>query len=322
MNDLLLILTIFLIVAGGVAASAFFIRRETRTLREKKEDNLVLAQISEKMGQQIQIQDSLKNGIVKTHEELSHLRQEEELRKQRELENIERIKRLDSIVAGTYAKGLSGENILREIFKQFPKDMIATNFAVGGKTVEFGLVLPNKKIIPIDSKWTASNLTLSLEKETSPEKREKIIEEIEREVIKRIKEVKQYIDPAVTWSQAIVALPDSVYSVCKKPHLEAQKTDILLMPYSMALPLLLYMYRLHLQYAQSLDLENLQSHLANVTRNLNEMEIVLENQIARGSTMISNAYSTYKQIISRIKSSLTELQIKPPKEKKKLEKPK
>lgn len=322
MNELLFILIIFLIVAGGVITSIFFIKREIRSWREGKDDNLILTQISEKMGQQIQMQEFLKNGITKTQEELNRLKQAEELRKQRETENIERIKRLDAIIAGSYAKGVSGENILREIFKQFPKEMIATNFMVGGKVVEFGLVLPNKKIIPIDSKWTASKLVLELEKDRSPEEKEKIIEEIEKEVIKRIKEVKQYIDPSTTWSQAIVAVPDSVYAVCRKPHIEAQKTDIILMPYSMTLPLLLYMYRLHIQYAQSVDLENLQSHLNNISKNLNEMESILENQIARGGTMITNAYTTYKQIMSRIKSSLTEIQLKTPKEKKKLQKPK
>jgi CRISPR/Cas system CSM-associated protein Csm2 small subunit len=93
------------------------------------------------------------------------------------------------------------------------------------------------------------------------------------------------------------------------------------MPYSMVLPLILYMYRLHFQYAISLDMENLQNHLISISKNLTEMETILENQIARGGTMISNAYSIYKQIISKIKSSLCELQIKSFKEKQKLEKP-
>jgi len=229
---------------------------------------------------------------------------------------------VDEIIAGTSAKGISGEEILRETFKKLPQEMIENNFTVGGKTVEFALVLPNNKRLPIDSKWPAGNLLLALEKETLPEKRKEIINEIEKETIKRVKEVRQYIDPNLTWSQAIAAVPDSVYGVCQEAHLRARENDVILMPYSMVLPLLLYMYRLHSQYAMSLDMENLKNHLISISKNLNEMEAVLENQIARGSTMISNAYSTYKQIISRIKSSLTELQIKSPEEKKKLEKPK
>ena len=48
------------------------------------------------------------------------------------------------------------------------------------------------------------------------------------------------------------------------------------------------------------------------------MENILENKIARGTTMVSNAYSEYKQMISKIRASLSELQLKKPGEKKKL----
>jgi hypothetical protein len=90
------------------------------------------------------------------------------------------------------------------------------------------------------------------------------------------------------------------------------------MPYSMVLPLLLYIYRFHLQYAISLDLENLQNHLIAITKNLDEMENILENRIYRGATMVSNAYLDYKQLISRIKSSVEQIKLKGEDEIKKL----
>ena len=80
-----------------------------------------------------QIQKILKDGVERTRETLEHLKREGALRRQRDLESIERLKRLDNIISGTTAKGLSGENILHEIFKQFPEDMIVTNFSVHGK---------------------------------------------------------------------------------------------------------------------------------------------------------------------------------------------
>ena len=227
---------------------------------------------------------------------------------------------MDEIIAGTSAKGISGEEVLRETFKKLPAEMIETNFSVGGKQVEFALVLPNQKRLPIDSKWPAGNLLLELEKETSPKRKKEIIEEIERETIRRVKEVRQYIDPNITWSQAIAAVPDSVYSVCRQAHLRARENDVILMPYSMVLPLILYMYRLHLQYAISIDMENLKNHLISISRNLDEMESILENKIYRGATMVQNAYLDYKQMISKIRASLQELQIKELKEVRKLKK--
>ena len=317
---------VFLILIIGFGIFAYLILKISERLGQQAQINLQQAQdlqeIKEKLSLGTQLQGYLKNGLEKTADLLEDLKSTDKLRQQRETEFLERIKRVDEIIAGTSAKGISGEEILRETFKKLPQEMMENNFTVGGKTVEFALILPNNKRLPIDSKWPAGELLLKLEKESSPEKRKEIIEEIEKETIKRVKEVKQYIDPDLTWSQAIAAVPDSVYGVCREAHLRARENDVILLPYSMVLPLVLYMYRLHLQYAMSLDMENLQNHLISISKNLNEMETVLENQIARGSTMISNAYSTYKQIISRIKSSLTELQIKSPEEKKKLEKPK
>lgn len=326
MSEILFISIIFLIVAGGIGVLINFLLKVTEKLGQQSQVNLQQAQdiqeIKEKLLLGTQLQDHLKNGIEKTRDLLEDLKRADEVRREKEIEFLERIKRVDEIIAGTSAKGISGEEILRETFKKLPPEMIETNFTVSGKTVEFALILPNNKRLPIDSKWPAGNLILELEKESSPKKRKEIIGEIEKETIKRIKEVKQYIDPAVTWSQAIAAVPDSVYGVCREAHLRAREQDVILMPYSMVLPLLLYMYRLHLQYSVSIDIENLQNHLISISRNLDEMEDILENKIARGTTMVSNAYADYKQMIGRIRASLSELQLKKPEEKEKLEKPK
>jgi DNA recombination protein RmuC len=282
------------------------------------EQQKMIQEIKERMLLGTQLQDHLKEGIEKTRDLIEELRKSDEVRKEREREFLERIKRIDEIIAGTSTKGMSGEEILRETFKKLPPEMIETNFQVRGKIVEFALLLPNGKRLPIDSKWVAGKLLLELEKETNQEKRKEIIEEIEKEVIRRIKEVKQYIDPDLTWSQAIAAIPDSVYAVCKNAHLKAREENVILMPYSMVLPLLLYIYRFHLQYAISLDIENLQNHLLSITKNLDEMENILENKVNKGVTMVSNAYLEYKNLISRIKSSLEQIKLKEKEELKKL----
>lgn len=269
-----------------------------------------------------QLQEYLKEGVEKTRNAIEQIQQFNEAKKQQDLEFLERIKRIDQVIAGAYSsKGISGEKILQETFKKLPPEMIETNFAVGGKVVEFALILPNNKRIPIDSKWPAEKLLLELEKEKSPERKKAIIQEIEKETIRRIKEVGQYIDPNVTWSQAIAAVPDSVYSVCSEAHLIARENNVILMPYSMVLPLILYMYRLHLQYSVSLDLENLQNHLIAIAQNLQKMENVLENKIARALAMINNAYSEYQQLIARARNSLAQIKLQPTK-KKELKNPK
>lgn len=302
---------LYVLVFSGFLTFFYFVFKLSEKIGQQAQINLQqakdLQEIKEKLFLGTQLQDHLKNGLEKTKEILEELKRRDEVRKEREKEFLERIKRMDEIIAGTSSKGMSGEEILRETFKKLPPEMIETNFQVRGKIVEFALVLPNGKKLPIDSKWPAGNLLVALEKEESQEKRKEIIEEIDKEVIRRIKEVKQYIDPTLTWSQAIAALPDSVYSVCRQAHLKAREENVILIPYSMVLPLLLYMYRLHLQYAISIDIENLQNHLIAISKELDEMENILENKIYRGVTMISNAYSDYKKAISKVRSSIVEL---------------
>jgi DNA recombination protein RmuC len=282
------------------------------------EQQRIIQDIKERLLLESQLQNHLKEGLEKTRDLIEELKKDEQIRSEREKEFLERIKRIDEIIGGTSAKGISGEEILRETFKKLPAEMIETNFQVNGKVVEFALILPNGKRLPIDSKWVAGRLVVALEKETDQQKRKEIIEEIEKEVMRRIKEVRQYIDPHLTWGQAIAAVPDSVYAVCRNSHLKAREENVILMPYSMVLPLILYFYRLHLQYSISLDIENLQNHLISVAKNLDQMENILENKIYRGATMVSNAYSEYKQLISRIRSSIEEIKLKRSMENKKL----
>jgi len=290
---------------------------EEKRKRERREREEIFKKEIQEIKEKILLQSALQESLEKTTKEMKDLsrdlleevRRRDEIRREKEKEIFETIKRLDQVVTGTTSKGSSGEEILREAFKKLPPEMIETNFRVGGKVVEFALLLPNGKRLPIDSKWPTSRLILELEEEKNVEKKKKIIEEIEKEVMKKIKEVKQYIDPDLTWSQAIAAVPDSVYNVCYNVHSFARKENVLLIPYSWVLPLLLYMYRLHLQYVVSIDFENFKNYLMLISKSLGEMESILENKIYRGSQMISNAYLEYKTKISQVRNVVNQLSL-------------
>jgi len=308
---------IVLIILIGVFFALLFWFEEKRK-KEGKEAQESLKKEIQEIKEKILVQSALQESLEKTTKEMKDLsrdlleevRKRDEMRKEKEKEFFERIKRLDQMLTGTTAKGSSGEEILREAFKKLPPEMIETNFRIGGKVVEFALLLPNGKRLPIDSKWPSSRLILELEKEENVEKKKEIIEEIEKEVMKKIREVKQYIDPDLTWSQAIAAVPDSIYNVCYNVHSFAKKENVLLVPYSWVLPLLLYMYRLHLQYAVSIDFENLKNYLVLISKNLEEMESILENKIYKGNQMISNAYLEYKTKISQIRNFVNQISLK------------
>ena len=83
--------------------------------------------------------------------------------------------------------------------------------------------------------------------------------------------------------------------------LDAYKKGVIVIPYALVLPYLLTLFNLHLQYAGSLDVENLQHYIMDIKRHLEAMEAVLENNIVRAGKMISNAANEYRQAMGSIR---------------------
>lgn len=218
------------------------------------------------------------------------------------------VQRMEGTISGTKRRGEAGENILQEIFKAFPPNMVARGFRIAGKEVEFALILSNDRVVPIDSKWTAQNLLVQLAQEKEPTLQSNFINRIEHEVNRRVTEVAQYIDPARTVPWAVATIPDAAFSVCRKAHLDAYKKGVILIPYSLTLPYLLTLFNLHLQYAGSIDIENLQHYIMDIKRQVEQMETTLENSIMRAVKMIDNAASDYRQALGSIRGSLINLQ--------------
>jgi hypothetical protein len=86
---------------------------------------------------------------------------------------------------------------------------------------------------------------------------------------------------------------------------------VILMPYSMTIPYVLALFRLHLQYAKSIDLENLEGYLQQIDDNVASLDRLLENNIARGSTMIQNAFTEAKRNLGQMRGALAALRAVP-----------
>jgi DNA recombination protein RmuC len=221
-------------------------------------------------------------------------------------------RRIETVLLGSRTRGAAGENILQDAFRQFPADMIDMNFRVNGKVVEYALILANGKRLPIDSKWPSPDLLERLGDDLQePGKQGAMIEEIERVLRLKVREVKQYIDPAATLAFALAAVPDPVFNACRRAHLEAYREGVILMPYSMTIPYVLALFRLHLQYARSIDIENLEGYLQQIDDNVTALDRVLENSIARGSTMIQNAFNEAKRNLGQMRGALAAMRAMP-----------
>jgi DNA recombination protein RmuC len=220
------------------------------------------------------------------------------------------LKRLESVIAGSSTRGAAGENILEEVLKHLPPEMLQRNVWVGGKVVELALQLPGGKLLPIDSKWVSSGALEQLaEPGLDAPRRAQLTAQVEREVERRVREVSQYIDPASTSTFALAVIPDAAYDVCRGAIVGAHRRHVMVVGYAMALPYLLTLYQLHLQFARTVDMERLQSALIDVDRHLDTLEAILDNKLQRALTMLQNTYTEGKQVSARIRSAAQSVQV-------------
>lgn len=236
-------------------------------------------------------------------------RQEESNREELEYNSAikDSIKSIEHLFKGSKSKGMAGENILREIFKIFPPELIVFDYKVEGKPVEFGLKLPDGRIVPMDSKVVALEELNQLTTETNEDVRQRLIKKVETEVMKKVKEVAGYIHPPITWDRALMMVPDAVYAILKESFTKAYHQSVILIPYSMAIPYILTFLDLHKKTMASYDEQQVRAFLEDLDRALDDMETVLENQVARGGTMITNAYAEYKKIVGKLRGRMTYL---------------
>src|SRR5437879_4811937 len=74
--------------------------------------------------------------------------------------------------------------------------------------------------------------------------------DVERIVAARAREVAAYLDPSVTAPVAVAAIPDAAYGALRRAHADAFLRGVVLVPYSCALPVVLFLYSLVSRYGQ------------------------------------------------------------------------
>src|SRR5438105_6023551 len=220
------------------------------------------------------------------------------------------LKRLENVIAGSSSRGAAGESILEEALRHLPPEMLQRNVWVGGKVVELALRLPGGKLLPMDSKWVSS---VALEQLADPgldaTRRAQLMAQVEREVERRARAGSQYIDPATTAPFALAVIPDAAYDVCRGAIVNAHSRHVMVVGYAMALPYLLTLYQLHLQFARSVDMEKLQSGLIDLEPQVDVVDAILENRVQRSLTVLQNAYTEGKQASAKIRASAQGVQI-------------
>lgn len=305
-------------VALLVAVGAIFFRKpkiQTDEGMAKAIDLITtaLARVQERQSVTQEVQKDLKSELRQTSDQLKSLFVSSKEREERDQTYFKSLldasRNIESVMRGSKTKGMAGENIIREILKIFPPDAIAYNAKVGSKVVEFGLKLPDGRIVPIDSKILAVDELTGLEASPDETAKLKIIQKIELLVLRQAREVGEYISPPTTYEWAIMAVPDSLHYLLKDSVMRAYRDHhVIIIPYGMTIPYLLTFLDLHRKHTTHLDEERVKAFLIDLNHSLLKMDDILDSKVARGNVMIQNAYTEYKQMISKIKGDSLSVQ--------------
>ncbi|MEX0989286.1 MAG: DNA recombination protein RmuC [Actinomycetota bacterium] len=243
----------------------------------------------------------LRDAVEGAREAVHELGVRDEHRRAQQQLDSDVIRRLSTVLAGGASKGRAGENVLRQHLSELPPGMLVNEFRVNGKIVEFGLLLPDGRRLPIDSKWSALAELEALEAATDPAQREALAREVEKVVVARAREVAQYLDPALTAPLAVAAVPDAAYDVLRRAHADAFARGVVIVPYSSALPIVLFCYSLVQRYGDAGDVQGCLAELGAV---FDLLEVSLENKIVRGATMVANGADEFRSQLGKARGSL------------------
>ncbi len=258
---------------------------------------------------QLETTSAIRNGLSQAQSSLSALQAHARARQDLEQQTAESIRRLEAVIAGTQTKGRAGENILEVVFSQLPPEWQVRNFQVGNRTVEFGLRLPNNLVLPIDSKWAATPLLEQFLAAEDAAEQQALKAQIERAVLAKAREVRRYIDPSVTVSFGIAAVPDAVFDLCSTIQADALQCNVVLISYSMFVPYLLLVFQTVLKTAHNIDLQKLNAYLQSAEGGIRALQGEMEGRFSRAITMLTNSRDDMRLYLSKVSSGLTSLQI-------------
>jgi DNA recombination protein RmuC len=199
------------------------------------------------------------------------------------------------VVAGSASRGVAGENILARALAQLPPDLLAINVAFGSKIVEYALRLPGGRLLPIDSKWTSVPALERLATVADGHERRKLQEQVARDVRSRARDMAKYLDPERTLALAVLAVPDAVYAAAPEVLGDAYREGVLVVPYSLALPYVLALYRLTLRFGASVDGDKLAERLRALDDSLRRAGDEVEGRLSRGLVQAQNARDALRE---------------------------
>jgi DNA recombination protein RmuC len=269
-----------------------------------------LGQVQESLtGNLATAQHHLRAEIAQTRELVAQIQAADQIREKHEQEAWEALRRLETVLTGTKSRGTAGENILGTILAQLPAELREMNLSINNKPVEFALRLPHGRLLPIDSKWPALSALERLQETEDPILRKALVEEIQTEVKRKIREVTKYLDPDRTIRLGVLAVPDAVFDLCLEAHVEAFKQGIVIISYTQAIPYLLSLLQVVLRFGTEIDTARLSQALTTIADAMEKMDGEVDGRLSRAITQLQNSREELKAHLSRARQGVRGLQV-------------
>ena len=217
-------------------------------------------------------------------------------------------RRIHNIMIGSYEKGKSGENYLRNTMNELMKiGFVRENAPIGSKRVEYCVIFKDGKLLAIDSKVVATQDVEALyDEETSDTDRAVFRKKIRSELRRKVEEVSQYIDPQITLPCAVMAIPDSIVELTSEIVPDAVRRNVMIVGYSAVPQLIVYFIRIHGFYAIQEDVAELKDRLMTIQQEVSKLDDkFFANRFDRPMTMLTNATLRVRQVISGISGVLS-----------------
>jgi DNA recombination protein RmuC len=319
MEDFVVFILIGVVIFAGIIFLIYLMKLLTR-----------LSFIEKNFDQVCQTIESMKTGLIETtittknldtsanfirtdisnaKTSLAVLQSHLDARQKLDLQTSESIKHVEMIIAGSQTKGAAGENILEVVFSQLPPEWQVRGFKVNNKPVEFALKLPNNLVVPIDSKWGATDLVEEFLTSDDPKRQQELKKKIEQKVREKSSEVKKYISPGITVNFGIAAVPDAVYELSSGILAELFTQNIVLLGYSTVVPYLLLVFQTTLKSSGEIDFHKLDESVQSAKVSISEIQKELDGRFSRAMTELNNSKRDMTTTINRLNTSLSLLEL-------------
>ena len=199
----------------------------------------------------------------------------------------------ENILSGSQSKGALGEQFVEEKLADLPHEWYDRKVQLSGGTVEFALKTPNKRWIPIDSQWTATDLLVKLEQSGNQSQKESLRTAAHQAVSIRAKEALKYLDKEKTLGFSIVAVPDSVFNLCVDIQAELASYSIVLVSYSLLVPYILLIVNQYLKTIHSTDVLQSSEILRRATAEIELIQKYIAKEVAPPLEIISRQQSQH-----------------------------